>query len=138
MTYVATLLGGRGWLFTIIATVLILTCATLWTTLLYLSRSIFAMGSDGVLPKALGSRDRRDEPFWRDRGSDRLTGVVATAIGLVALVAVLIATVALADRALQFYALGGTALGIPFAVWRGWVTRLGSFGRISAYGMENE
>lgn len=181
MTYIATLLGGSAWRYTIIATVLISTCATLWTTLLYLSRSIFAMGRDGVLPSVLGTLDHRNEPlvslivvgtcvtvaelltgfsetaayqlttvlnissvflgllfafsaaaavcaFWKDRGRDRITGVIVPAVGLLALLAVLIATVAFADRRLQMYALGGTLLGIPFAAWRGWAARLDALG----------
>jgi len=181
MTYVATLLGGSAWRYAIIATVLISTCATLWTTLLYLSRSLFAMGRDRVLPTVLGTLDRRNEPlvslivvgisvtvaelltgfsetaayqltmvlnissvflgllfafsaaaavraFWRDRGRDRITGVIVPALGLLALLAVLIATVAFADRRLQMYALGGTLLGIPFAAWRGWAARFHPLG----------
>ncbi|GAC1356354.1 MAG: hypothetical protein NVSMB31_17000 [Vulcanimicrobiaceae bacterium] len=189
MTYVATLLGGSAWRYAIILTVLISTCATLWTTLLYLSRSIFAMGRDGVLPTFLGRLNRRNEPlaalvlvatgvtvaelvtglsetaayqltlvlnissvflgllfafsaaaavcaFWGDRGRDRITGVIVPTLGLFALLAVLIATVAFADRRLQLYALGGTLLGIPFALWRGWVSRLHNFGRITPYTLE--
>ena len=48
----------------IVGTVLISTCATLWTTLLYLSRSVYAMGRAGVLPPVFGRLDRRDEPLW--------------------------------------------------------------------------
>lgn len=63
MTYVATLLGGRTWRTLIVTVVLISTCAALWTTLLYLSRSIFAMGRDGLLPRPLGRLDDRSEPL---------------------------------------------------------------------------
>jgi len=62
MAYVASRLGGAGWRLTIVATVLVSTAATLWTTVLYLSRSVFAMGRDGVLPHAFGRLDRRELP----------------------------------------------------------------------------
>lgn len=64
MRYVADLLGGGPWRLLIITTVLVSTSSTLWTTILYLSRSVFAMGRDGVLPRALGRLDRRSEPLW--------------------------------------------------------------------------
>ena len=62
MEYVADRLGGPGWHVTIVATVLISTAATLWTTVLYLSRSVYAMGRDGVLPLAFGRLDGRSMP----------------------------------------------------------------------------
>ena len=64
MRYVADLLGGGFWRPLIITTVLVSTSSTLWTTILYLSRSVYAMGRDGVLPTALGRLDRRSEPLW--------------------------------------------------------------------------
>lgn len=64
MRYVADLLGGGVWRPVIIATVLVSTSSTLWTTVLYLSRSVYAMGRDGVLPHALGRLDSRREPLW--------------------------------------------------------------------------
>lgn len=64
MRYVADLLGGGPWRPVIIATVLISTSSTLWTTILYLSRSVYAMGRDGVLPRSLGRLDARREPLW--------------------------------------------------------------------------
>jgi amino acid transporter len=62
MGYVADRLGGPVWHVTIVATVLVSTAATLWTTVLYLSRSVYAMGRDGVLPYAFGRLDRRSMP----------------------------------------------------------------------------
>lgn len=62
MGYVADRLGGPVWHVAIVATVLVSTAATLWTTVLYLSRSVFAMGRDGVLPHAFGRLDERDMP----------------------------------------------------------------------------
>lgn len=62
MAYVAARLGGEGWRITIVATVLVSTAATLWTTLLYLSRSVYAMGRDGALPRACGELDARGLP----------------------------------------------------------------------------
>lgn len=64
LAYVGDRLGGATWRFAIVATVLVSSCSALWTTLLYLSRSVFAMGRDGVLPRAVGSLDSRDEPRW--------------------------------------------------------------------------
>jgi amino acid transporter len=62
MDYVASRLGGPVWRVTIVATVLISTAATLWTTVLYLSRSVYAMGRDRVLPRVFGELDSRDMP----------------------------------------------------------------------------
>lgn len=62
MDYVASRLGGPVWHVTIVATVLISTAATLWTTVLYLSRSVYAMGRDRVLPRVFGELDSRDMP----------------------------------------------------------------------------
>ena len=62
MSYVASRLGGPAWRIAIVATVLVSTAATLWTTILYLSRSTYAMGRDGVLPLALGRLDARNLP----------------------------------------------------------------------------
>lgn len=62
MSYVADRLGGPFWHLAIVATVLVSTAATLWTTILYLSRSAYAMGRDGVLPGALGRLNARGVP----------------------------------------------------------------------------
>jgi APA family basic amino acid/polyamine antiporter len=62
MRYVAGRLGGSVWPVAIDATVLVSTAATLWTTILYLSRSVYAMGRDGVLPGAIGTLDERGVP----------------------------------------------------------------------------
>src|SRR5260370_40462814 len=64
MTYVAERLGGGAWRIAIVATVLVSTSSALWTTILYLSRSVYAMGRDGLLPRGIGTLDRRNEPFW--------------------------------------------------------------------------
>ncbi len=63
LAYVGTLLGSTAWRVAIVVTVLLSTLSTLWTTILYLSRSVYAMGRDGVLPRALGTLDVRDEPL---------------------------------------------------------------------------
>lgn len=63
LRYVADLLGGGPWRVAIVFTVLVSTSSTLWTTILYLSRSAYAMGRDGVLPRLLGRLDRRSEPL---------------------------------------------------------------------------
>ncbi|HEX3467360.1 MAG TPA: APC family permease [Candidatus Elarobacter sp.] len=61
LAYVGELLGG-AWRPVLAATVLVSLAAALQTTLVYLSRSIYAMGRDGVLPAALGRLDRGAEP----------------------------------------------------------------------------
>lgn len=171
LAYVGGLLGGVWWRAAIVVTVMVSTLSTLWTTILYLSRSVYAMGRDRVLPRALGALDGRDEPlvslvavavlvtvcelitgfsknaadqltvvvnassvflgllfvlsafaavrrFWGDPLS-RGAGVVIPLVGAVALFGVLAATIAVEDPQLQWYAWGGLALGIPFALWRG-------------------
>ena len=61
LAYVGDLLGG-GWRKALSVTVLVSLAASLQTTLVYLSRSIYAMGRDGLLPGRLGTLDRRGEP----------------------------------------------------------------------------
>ena len=171
LAYVGTLLGGGVWRFLIVVTVLLSTLSTLWTTVLYLTRSVFAMGRDGVLWHKLGDLDARDEPlaaltvvtvlvticelitgfsksaadqlelvlnassvflgllfvlsaaaaarrFWGEP-AQRLGGVVIPAIGAIALLGVLVATVIFEAPMLQWYACAGALVGIPFALWRG-------------------
>ncbi|GAC1423047.1 MAG: APC family permease [Candidatus Velthaea sp.] len=62
MAYVGAQLGGEGWRVAVTVTVLISLAASLQTTLVYLTRSFFAMGRDGVLPEVLGRVDRRAQP----------------------------------------------------------------------------
>lgn len=167
LAYIGDLLGGGIWRWAIVITVLVSTCSTLWTTILYLSRSVYAMGRDGVLPRALGRLDERSEPlvalvaiavlaticqvavgvfpaandqltlvvnissvflgllfvcsaaacvrrFWREPGAG-LLGVWVPAAGGVALLAVLVGTIAFEDPVPKVYALAGLILGIPFA-----------------------
>jgi amino acid transporter len=170
MRYVAELLGNGLWRPIIITTVLVSTASTLWTTILYLSRSTYAMGRDAVLPRLLGTLDPRNEPLWSlgavgllatacelltgfsttaadalaavlnassvflgllfifsaaaavrifwNRRDEVWTGVVIPALGSLALLAVVSATVAFEERSLQYYAIGGVCLGVPFAAWR--------------------
>jgi amino acid transporter len=61
LAYVGDLLGGP-WRPVLAVTVLVSLAAALQTTLIYLTRSIYAMGRDGVLPRALGKLDGRAEP----------------------------------------------------------------------------
>jgi amino acid transporter len=61
LAFVGDALGGT-WGFVLAITVLVSIASTLQTTLVYLSRSIFAMGRDGILPRALGTLDTREEP----------------------------------------------------------------------------
>lgn len=73
LAYVGDLLGGGVWRVALVVTVLASSLSALWTTILYLSRSVYAMGRDGVLPRAAGTLDHRNEPLWA------LAGVAAIA-----------------------------------------------------------
>ena len=64
LEYVSRLLGGGAWRLAIVTAVMVSTLSTLWTTILYLSRSLYAMGRDRVLPRELGKLDSRNEPLW--------------------------------------------------------------------------
>jgi amino acid transporter len=93
MSYVADRLGGPVWHVAIVATVLVSTAATLWTTVLYLSRSVYAMGRDGVLPHTFGRLDRRSMPtnslllvFFGVTAFTLLTGFWPTAASVLNLV----------------------------------------------------
>jgi amino acid transporter len=93
MDYVASRLGGPVWRVTIVATVLISTAATLWTTVLYLSRSVYAMGRDRVLPTVFGELDAREMPtnslllvFVGVTGFTLLTGFWPTAASVLNLI----------------------------------------------------
>jgi amino acid transporter len=177
LEYVGQLLGGGLWRWFIVVAVMVSTLSTLWTTILYLSRSIYAMGRDRVLPRALGKLDSRNEPLWalavvavltticqivtgysssanaqlntvvtassvflgllfvlsaaatvRRFAKDpaaRWTGVFVPAVGALALLGVLVATVHFQDPVTQDYAWAGIALGIVFALWRAPKTRGG-------------
>jgi amino acid transporter len=63
LAYVAQQLGGDVWQRIVSITVLVSLAATLQTTLVYLTRSFFAMGRDGVLPPTLGKLDGRGQPL---------------------------------------------------------------------------
>jgi len=105
MTYVAQRLGGRYWRWAIVATVLLSTSAALWTTLLYLTRSVYAMGRDGVLPRALGVLD--------DKGGTTRALVAVTA--LVVVLTLLNGFWSTAGSALQFVVEGSSVfLGLLF------------------------
>jgi len=55
LAYVAQRLGG-GWISALmVANVLVSSAAALWTTMQVLSRAVFAMGRDGLLPRALSA-----------------------------------------------------------------------------------
>ena len=62
MAYIGLQLGGNVWRIVIAALVLVSLAASLQTTLVYLTRSFYAMGRDGVLPAGLGALDRREQP----------------------------------------------------------------------------
>jgi amino acid transporter len=74
MAYVGATLGGGAWRVAITITVLVSLAASLQTTLVYLTRSFFAMGRDRLLPLTLGALDVRDQP--------RVAIVVLTALGM--------------------------------------------------------
>jgi len=81
LAYVGDLLGG-SWGRLLSVTVLVSLAASLQTTLVYLSRSIFAMGRDGLLPRVLGGLDRRAEPAAAIAVISALSVVFALAAGL--------------------------------------------------------
>jgi amino acid transporter len=54
LAYVASIVGGRPVQLLMTASVLVSSAAALWTTMQLLSRGIYAMGRDGVMPRALG------------------------------------------------------------------------------------
>ena len=53
LAYVAAQVGGQWRTLVMVATVLVSTAATLWTTQLGISRGVFAMARDGLFPRAL-------------------------------------------------------------------------------------
>jgi amino acid transporter len=61
LAYVGGLLGG-AWPRLLSVIVLVSLAASLQTTLVYLSRSFYAMGRDGLLHRTLGRLDHRGEP----------------------------------------------------------------------------
>jgi len=62
MGFVGTVLGGNSWRLAVSITVLVSLAASLQTTLVYLTRSFYALGRDGILPKPLGRLDKRLQP----------------------------------------------------------------------------
>lgn len=61
LAYAGGLLGG-AWPVVLSVTVLVSLTAALQTTLVYLTRSVYGMGRDGLLPRVLGRLDGRAEP----------------------------------------------------------------------------
>ncbi len=61
LAYVGSLLGG-AWRPALAVTVLVSLAASLQTTLVYLTRSVYAMGRDRLVPGRLGTLDHRAEP----------------------------------------------------------------------------
>jgi amino acid transporter len=64
MAYVGEAIGGSSWRVAVTVTVLVSLAASLQTTLIYLSRSFFAMGRDGVLPVRFGTLNAREQPAF--------------------------------------------------------------------------
>jgi amino acid transporter len=106
LAYVGGLLGG-GWRPALAVTVLVSLAASLQTTLVYLTRSVYAMGRDGLLPAPLGALDRRAEP-----------GVAIVAIAALSLTFALAAGLSPTAKAAFDVALRGTAwfLGALFVL----------------------
>ena len=114
LSFVGAAIGGGAWRIIITVTVIASIAASLQTTLIYLTRSLFAMGRDGVLPRRFGELDARAQPAF--------SVIVLTAIGIAGtLASALFPTV----KAAFTFILGGTAifLGVLFlmssaaAVW---------------------
>jgi amino acid transporter len=171
LAYVGANLGGAGWRLALTATVLVSLAAALQATLIYLSRSIFAMGRSGVLPAAFGRLDARAQPtfavvvltalgiagtlasgispniqaafafilsgtsifigalflvtaaaavrIFAGDARERLAGAIVPAVGVVALVAILGASLVQGDPATRTFIVITAAAGLPLAVWRG-------------------
>ncbi|MEA2687489.1 MAG: hypothetical protein QOD51_96 [Candidatus Eremiobacteraeota bacterium] len=81
LAYVGALLGG-AWGKVLTVTVLVSLAASLQTTLVYLTRSVYAMGRDGLLPRVLGRLDARAEPAASIVLVTALSVVFALAAGL--------------------------------------------------------
>jgi amino acid transporter len=64
LAYVGTNLGGGAWRLALTVTVLVSLAAAMQATLIYLSRSLYAMGRNGVVPAAFGALDRRGQPAF--------------------------------------------------------------------------
>jgi amino acid transporter len=63
LAYVGTQLGGP-WRLALTLVILLSLAAALQATLIYLSRSIYAMGRAGMLPRAFGALDARAQPAF--------------------------------------------------------------------------
>ena len=79
MGFVGSVLGGNTWRLAVSITVLVSLAASLQTTLVYLTRSFYALGRDGVLPAALGRLDNRQQPAW-GIGLITLLGIICTVL----------------------------------------------------------
>jgi amino acid transporter len=64
LAYVASLVGGRWVQFLMTVSVLVSSAAALWTTMQLLSRGIYAMGRDALLPRALATVHPRFGSPW--------------------------------------------------------------------------
>ena len=106
VAFVGGRLGG-SWRTILIATVLISLAAALETTLLYLVRSLYAMGRDGVVPAALGRLGRRTR--------DPDVALFAVSGGSLAAMLV-VGFMPTANEALEI-ALGGTAVFLASSSW---------------------
>ncbi|MBV8356110.1 MAG: APC family permease [Candidatus Eremiobacteraeota bacterium] len=105
LAFIGERLGG-AWKIVFVATVLVSLAAALQTTLLYLVRSIYAMGRDGVLPRGLG----------RLGAATRDPDVALVAVMLAVLLATLLVGLVPAANAALEIVIGGSAffLGVLF------------------------
>jgi len=81
LAYVADRLGGGWTSWLMVATVLVSSAASLWTTMFTLARGVFAMGRDRVLPNTLGAVHPR---FGSPANAILLVSIPVIAIMLVA------------------------------------------------------
>jgi amino acid transporter len=171
LAYVGTSLGGGVWRLALTATVLVSLAAALQATLIYLSRSLYAMGRNGVLPAVFGSLDRRGQPtfavalltalgvagtlaggaspsidaafafilsgtsfflgvlfmlsaaaavrLFAGDASARWSGAILPAVGSLALIVILGASLVQSDGPTRTFIALAAATGVPLALWRG-------------------
>lgn len=108
LAYVASRLGG-GWIATLmVANVLVSSAAALWTTMQLLSRAVFAMARDGLLPAGLAAIHPKFGTPW--------VAVIAVSVP-VALILLACGLVSSAQQALLLVVSGSSIfLGLTFII----------------------
>ena len=94
--------GGRYF-----PSLIVSTAATLWTTVLDLSPSLFSLSALAAM-RLVASRS----------GPRRFASLVVPALGAIALAAVIGIDVVQSDATTRAIDVAGTILGLPFALWR--------------------